>query len=265
MVDTHHLSIVPLATFVRVPERYVPLTIKELVASQLCRCHAILGPGGLMEGGRERAEGLVGAVRLTLEQGSLPRPARSAIGQRSAWLQIGGRGDPQLSCLVIVCILLQDVQAAPCDDIAMTINTCLGGEGEVTADQLACLRSIAADAEREMNGAYQARVQATPASARRELASVQKLWAQSTQANCKFFANNADSFPRYECIVGAMIERKQVPEATDEGDQPGFPESCRERPEDWLAELEDQDRACRAGGRTTAQQPQLLAAVRSRR
>jgi hypothetical protein len=136
-----------------------------------------------------------------------------------------GRGEPmrrQLSSLVIVSILLvQHAEAAPCDDIAMTINTCLGGEvGEVTAEQLTCLHSIAADAEREMSGAYRARVQATAASARRELASVQKLWAQSTQANCKFFASNADSAARYECIIGAMLERKQVLRFADQGPLP---------------------------------------------
>lgn len=130
---------------------------------------------------------------------------------------------PQWSRLVIVGVLfVQHAQATPpCDDITMTMNTCLGGEvGEVTADQLACLRSVAADAERAMSGAYQARVQATAASARRELASVQKLWAQSTQANCKFFASNANSVARYECVISAMLERKQVLEGTDKADQP---------------------------------------------
>jgi uncharacterized protein YecT (DUF1311 family) len=127
-----------------------------------------------------------------------------------------------LSILVFVGVLfVQHTQAAPpCDDISMTMNTCLGGEvGEVTADQLACLRSIAADAEREMSAAYQARVRATAASARRELASVQKLWVQSTQANCKFFASSANSVARYECVISAMLERKQVLDTTDKGDQ----------------------------------------------
>ncbi len=124
--------------------------------------------------------------------------------------------------MIVGVLFVQHAQAAPpCDDITMTMNTCLGGEvGEVTADQLACLRSIAADAEREMSGAYQARVQATAASARRDLASVQKLWAQSTQANCKFFASNANSVARYECFISAMLERKRVLEATDMVDQP---------------------------------------------
>ena len=84
---------------------------------------------------------------------------------------------------IFAVLLVHRAQAAPpCEDIAMTMNTCLGGEvGEVTAEQLACLRSIAADAERDMSTAYQARVQATAATARRELASVQKLWIQSTR------------------------------------------------------------------------------------
>ena len=61
----------------------------------------------------------------------------------------------------------------------MAINTCIGGEvGEITPDQLACLRSVAADAEREVSAAYQRRLQITTASARRDLASVQKLWAR---------------------------------------------------------------------------------------
>jgi uncharacterized protein YecT (DUF1311 family) len=119
-------------------------------------------------------------------------------------------------------LMVHDAQAAPpCEDIAMTMNTCLGGEvGEVTAEQLACLRSIAANAERDMSTAYQARVQATAATARRELASVQKLWIQSTQANCKFFASNTNSVARYECIISAMLDRKQVLEGADKADQP---------------------------------------------
>jgi uncharacterized protein YecT (DUF1311 family) len=128
-----------------------------------------------------------------------------------------------LARLAIVAVLfVQGAQAAPpCGDISMTMNTCLGGEvGEVTAEQLACLRSITTDAERDMSTAYQARVQATAATARRELASAQKLWIQSTQANCKFFASNANSVARYECVISAMLERKQVLEATDNGGQP---------------------------------------------
>jgi hypothetical protein len=119
-------------------------------------------------------------------------------------------------------LLVNRAQAAPpCEDIAMTMNTCLGGEvGEVTAEQLACLRSIATDAERDMSTAYQARVQATAATARRELASVQKLWVQSTQANCKFFSSNTNSVARYECIISAMLDRKQVLQGADKADQP---------------------------------------------
>jgi hypothetical protein len=119
-------------------------------------------------------------------------------------------------------LLVNRAQAAPpCEDIAMTMNTCLGGEvGEVTAEQLACLRSIATDAERDMSTAYQARVQATAATARRELASVQKLWVQSTQANCKFFSSNTNSVARYECIISAMLDRKQILQGADKADQP---------------------------------------------
>jgi hypothetical protein len=80
--------------------------------------------------------------------------------------------------------------------------------GEITPDQLECLHSVAADTEREMSVAYQRRLQITTTSARRDLASVQKLWAQSTQANCKFFSNNTESAARYECLISAMIERK---------------------------------------------------------
>ena len=116
--------------------------------------------------------------------------------------------------LIVAVALIQQAQASPpCDDISMAINTCIGGEvGEITPDQLACLRSVAADAEREVSAAYQRRL--TTASARRDLASVQKLWAQSTQANCKFF-NNTESATRYECLISAMIERKQTLEPID--------------------------------------------------
>jgi hypothetical protein len=69
------------------------------------------------------------------------------------------------------------------------------------------------DAEREMSAAYQQRLQITTASARRDLASVQKLWAQSTQA-CKFF-NSSESATRYEFLISAMVERKQILEASD--------------------------------------------------
>jgi hypothetical protein len=118
--------------------------------------------------------------------------------------------------LIVAVALIQQAQASPpCDDISMAINTCIGGEvGEITPDQLACLRSVAADAEREVSAAYQRRLQITTASARRDLASVQKLRAQSTQANCKFF-NNTESATRYECLISAMIERKQTLEAID--------------------------------------------------
>ena len=89
-----------------------------------------------------------------------------------------------MTSLIVALALIQQAQASPpCDDISMAINTCIGGEvGEITPDQLACLRSVAADAEREVSAAYQRRLQITTASARRDLASVQKLWAQSTQA-----------------------------------------------------------------------------------
>jgi hypothetical protein len=73
---------------------------------------------------------------------------------------------------------------------------------------------MAADAEREVSAAYQRRLQITTASARRDLASVQKLWAQSTQANCKFF-NNSENATRYECLISAMVERKQTLETSD--------------------------------------------------
>ena len=118
--------------------------------------------------------------------------------------------------MVIAGLLVQQALAAqPCDDALMAINTCIGGEiGEITPDQLACLRSVASDAEREMSAAYQQLLQITAASARRNLASVQKLWAQSTQANCKFF-NNSESATRYECLISAMVERKQTLEARD--------------------------------------------------
>jgi len=39
-------------------------------------------------------------------------------------------------------------------------------------------------------------------------------WPQSTQANFKFF-NNTESATRYECLISAMIERKQTLEASD--------------------------------------------------
>jgi hypothetical protein len=109
-------------------------------------------------------------------------------------------------------LLVNRAQAAPpCEDIAMTMNTCLGGEvGEVTAEQLACLRSIATDAERDMSTAYQARVQATAATARRELASVQKLWVQSTQANCKFL----------------IIDRSATPHDASDGNDKGAEAPC---------------------------------------
>jgi Lysozyme inhibitor LprI len=112
-------------------------------------------------------------------------------------------------------IAQQALAAQSCDDALMAINTCIGGEvGEITPDQLACLRSVASDAKREMSAAYQRRLQITTASARRDLASVQKLWAQSTQANCKFF-NNGEGANRYECLISAMVERKQTLEAND--------------------------------------------------
>src|ERR1700756_1716833 len=118
--------------------------------------------------------------------------------------------------MVIAGLVVQQALAAQsCDDALMVINTCIGGEvGEITPDQLACLRSVASDAEREMSAAYQQRLQITTASARRDLASVQKLWAQSTQANCKFF-NSSESATRYECLISAMVERKQILEASD--------------------------------------------------
>ena len=118
--------------------------------------------------------------------------------------------------MVIAGLLVQQALAAQsCDDALMAINTCIGGEvGEITPDQLACLRSVASDAEREMSAAYQQRLQITTALARRDLSSVQKLWAQSTQANCKFF-NNSENAPRYECLISAMVQRKQTLEASD--------------------------------------------------
>ena len=75
--------------------------------------------------------------------------------------------------MVIAGLLVQQALAAQsCDDALMAINTCVGGEvGEITPDQLACLRSVASDAEREMNAAYQQLLQITAASARRNLAS----------------------------------------------------------------------------------------------
>jgi uncharacterized protein YecT (DUF1311 family) len=78
-----------------------------------------------------------------------------------------------------------------------------------------CFRSVLAKAEREMNEAYQQRLKITVASFQRDLVSVQKLWAQSTEANCKFFGNNTESAARYECLISAMIERKQTLKALD--------------------------------------------------
>jgi uncharacterized protein YecT (DUF1311 family) len=78
-----------------------------------------------------------------------------------------------------------------------------------------CFRSVLAKVEREMNEAYQQRLKITDASFRHVLVSVQKLWAQSTEANCKFFGSNTESAARYECLIGAMVQRKQTLEAID--------------------------------------------------
>jgi uncharacterized protein YecT (DUF1311 family) len=105
----------------------------------------------------------------------------------------------------------------PCDDVEKAVRTCIAPEnvGDIQPAHLVCLRSMLARVESEMNKAYQWRLKITGASFRRDLVSVQKLWSQSTEANCKFFGNNTESAARYECLIGAMIERKRTLEAPD--------------------------------------------------
>ena len=98
-------------------------------------------------------------------------------------------------------------------EVRSELHLC-GNVADITPAHLACLRSVLAKAESEMNKAYQWRLSVTDASFRRGLVSAQKLWAQSTEANCKFF-NNSGSAAEYECLIGAMIERKQTLRALD--------------------------------------------------
>jgi len=79
-------------------------------------------------------------------------------------------------------------------------------DGEVTPAVVTCYRTVLSKAERDMTAAYQQRLKVT--GARRELARVQALWAQSTDANCKFFGN-PESVARYACFIDEMIRRKQ--------------------------------------------------------
>jgi uncharacterized protein YecT (DUF1311 family) len=119
--------------------------------------------------------------------------------------------------LVLSMLIIQQAHAGqPCDDIATAINTCIPGDvEEISPAQLACLRSVLAKVEREMNAAYQQRLKITAVSFRHDLVSAQKLWVQSTEANCKFFGNNTESAARYECLISAMIGRRQTLEAID--------------------------------------------------
>jgi uncharacterized protein YecT (DUF1311 family) len=119
--------------------------------------------------------------------------------------------------LMVAMLIVQQAQGGqPCDDIEKAVHACVPRDAaEVSPAELACLRSVQAKAEREMNEAYQQRLKITVASARRDLASIQKLWAHSIDANCKHFANNTESAARYECLIGAMIERKQTLEVLD--------------------------------------------------
>jgi uncharacterized protein YecT (DUF1311 family) len=119
--------------------------------------------------------------------------------------------------LMVAMLIIQQAHAGqPCDDIETAVQTCIPSDAsEISLAQLGCLRSVLASAEREMNAAYQQRLKLTVASSRHDLVSVQKLWAQSPEANCKYFGNNTESAARYVCLIGAMIERKQTLAAID--------------------------------------------------
>ena len=107
--------------------------------------------------------------------------------------------------------------AAPssCDQTAAIFSGCVADQGDITPTELACLRSALGKAQHDMTATYQVRMKITIASARGQLASVQRLWAQSTDANWRYFGGNAGSAARYECMIGAMIERKQTLQALD--------------------------------------------------
>ena len=117
------------------------------------------------------------------------------------------------SCLLAVS---PAIAGQPCDDVKTTaIHACIPEDGIYETTHLACFRSMLAKVNREMSEAYQQRLKITVASAQHALVFVQKLWAQSTEANCKFFGNNTESAGRYECLIGAMIERTQTMKALD--------------------------------------------------
>jgi uncharacterized protein YecT (DUF1311 family) len=118
---------------------------------------------------------------------------------------------------IIAAVLAASLESAPAQTIYKepAISACLTDYGNVTPAQVNCLRTALAKAEREMSTAYQRRLGVTVATSRRQLASVQRLWAQSMQANCDFFGGDPGSAAGLACRIEAMIERKQTLEALD--------------------------------------------------
>jgi uncharacterized protein YecT (DUF1311 family) len=128
------------------------------------------------------------------------------------------RGVPYMKRLIIIAAVLAASRvSAPAQSIdsGPVVSACLTDYGDVTPTQINCLRTALAKAEREMNTAYQSRLAVTVAASRPQLGSVQRLWAQSMQANCDFFGGNPSSAAGLICRIEAMIERKHTLEALD--------------------------------------------------
>ena len=130
------------------------------------------------------------------------------------------RRPPTLKPAIIIALALSVSTAALAassrDHMAAVFKGCkIWDQGEVTDRQVACLRSAAGKAERDMNTAYRGRIQITEESARARLKSVQRLWEQSTRANCEYFVGNPGSAAGYICLIDAIIQRKQTLGALD--------------------------------------------------
>jgi uncharacterized protein YecT (DUF1311 family) len=124
--------------------------------------------------------------------------------------------NPTIIAAVLAATLISaPAQSADSDPVISVISACLSDPNDVTPAQINCLRTALANVEREMNTAYQWRLGVTDASYRRQLASVQRLWAQSMQANCDFFGGNPGSAARLQCRIKEMIERTQTLKALD--------------------------------------------------
>jgi uncharacterized protein YecT (DUF1311 family) len=113
-------------------------------------------------------------------------------------------------------LVLAVIAASPAvADCAKFATPCEPTDGIWDDSHLACLQGKLAKARSEMNKAYEQRFKITVASARQRLATVQDLWARSTNANCEYFGNVPESAATKICLINAMIERKQTLEALD--------------------------------------------------